>query len=470
MPGPIWKVKPPLDVPIAGVWLGPGAFKATDGVWLGTLAENVASKTPNVWVTTGKEQVVGLFGKRGSGKSFTLGTLLEGLALKSDAPHVARASRRKAALLFDPLDIYWTTRFPVTSSANAEVRGHFDLAKAWKLAGLEFDVEAWVPGESSKRPSDPAWFKPLTIAVSDLGVDEWSALLDVSVISDPMGQALVELITLVSDTGYSGTGGKEVPPLKAYGLPDLAKAAESTNATSTFHAETLRALRQRLSSLHATGLFGAIGHAIGAILRPGCLSVIMLARLPAAYRAAIVGVLTRQLMEQRAAVAFAEKRLVLDPSLQPAERMILEAVVESGVPRTVVALDEAQTFLAPGGGSPTRDVFIRLVKEGRNFGLSVIVATQQPAAIDRRILSQIETFVAHQLVTSADIDAVVANLKSAIPDVIEFGNLALSFADMLRMLSPGQCIVSAADMNTTLRRSVAVNVRPRATVHGGIEL
>ena len=36
-------------------------------------------------------------------------------------------------------------------------------------------------------------------------------------------------------------------------------------------------------------------------------------------------------------------------------------------------------------------------------------------------------------------------------------------------LPPGYCMVSAADVNTTVRRAMVAAVRPRATVHGGIE-
>ena len=39
-----------------------------------------------------------------------------------------------------------------------------------------------------------------------------------------------------------------------------------------------------------------------------------------------------------------------------------------------------------------------------------------------------------------------------------------------RRLAPGTCLVSAADINVPIRRSLVACVRPRATVHGGIEL
>jgi len=176
------------------------------------------------------------------------------------------------------------------------------------------------------------------------------------------------------------------------------------------------------------------------------------------------------LADNRGRVAFAEKRLALDPTLSQEDRQQLQQTIDTGVPRTIVALDEAQTFLAPGVAGSAREVFVRLVKEGRNMGLSAILATQQPSAIDQRVLSQVETFISHQLVTDPDIRAVRDNLKSSLPDGVEFGKQQLDPSGLLRTLSSGQCLVSSADMNSNIRRSFVMSVRPRATVHGGIEL
>src|SRR5262245_57402933 len=145
MAGPVWKIKPPLESPSAGLWIGPGAHKPKDGIWLGSVAELTQGRTPHVWLSTAKEQVAAVVGKRGSGKSFTLGVFAEGMALSSGAEHVSRQSRPRAVLLFDPLDVYWTTRFAIGPSANDEAQRHYELADAAKLTGLTFDVEAWVP-------------------------------------------------------------------------------------------------------------------------------------------------------------------------------------------------------------------------------------------------------------------------------------------------------------------------------------
>jgi uncharacterized protein len=470
MTGPLWKIKPPLDIPSGGVWLGPGHQSAADGLWLGTLAELSGGKLSRIWLSTGKEQVVAVVGKRGSGKSFTLGVIAEGLALTTSNPQIAKHSRSRAALLFDPLDVYWTTRYPIGPSDNAEAARHFELAEASKLTGLSFNVEAWLPGTTSARPSDPSWFRPLHLPVPLLGLDEWELLIDVNTLTDPMGQALADTLNAVRATGYHRRG-QFIAAQSVFDLTHLVDAAGSDELTGAYQDQTLRAIRQRLTSLQTTGLFNATGTPVGSLLAPGQLTVILLGRLPQSYRSAVVGVLTRMLLEDRANVAFAEKRLALDPSLTPEEREALERIVQSGAPRTVVALDEAQTFLAPGVGGPAKEVFIRLVKEGRNVGLSALLATQQPSALDQRVLSQVETFISHQLVTEPDIRAVRENLKSSVPDGIDFGPQQFDdISGLLRRLSPGQCLISSADMNSNVRRSIVVAIRPRATVHGGIEL
>src|SRR5207249_4498959 len=139
-------------------------------------------------------------------------------------------------------------------------------------------------------------------------------------------------------------------------------------------------------------------------------------------------------------------------------------------PRTDCNPGVAVSFPPPSPANPSRALFIRLVKEGRNMGLSAVLATQQPSALDQRVLSQVETFIAHQLVTEADIRAVRDNLKSELPDSIQYGSRQMDFPALLRQVPPGVCVVSAADMNTNIRRASVVQVRPRATVHGGIEL
>lgn len=469
MGGPLWKLKPQFEGGVQPIRIGPAAQGKGDGLWFGQLAELVTGNPPPIWISTAKEQVIAIVGKRGSGKSFTLGVLCEGLTLEAMPSNVGLQTKPRAVLLFDPLDIYWTTRLSVGESTNAEAQKHFKLASSAHLDGLKCDVEAWIPGTKNRRSTDPDWFSTLQLPVGALGLEEWELLLGISVLSDPMGQALVDALRLVTESGYL-KGGNHVAAKKVFGIQSIVDAIQAEEIAGVYHAETLRALRQRLGSLASTDLFAEAGTNIHQLLAPGRLTVILLERLPQSYRSAVIAVLTKMVVDNRSVAAFIEKRLALDNSLSAEARKELEDNPAGSVPHVVIALDEAQTVLAPGTGGPAKDVFVRLVKEGRNLGLTVALATQQPSAMDQKVLSQVETFVAHQLVTEADIRAVRDNLKSSLPDKIEFGKIEMDFPTLLRSLGPGQCVVSAADSNLKLKRTFVMNVRPRATVHGGIEL
>lgn len=75
--------------------------------------------------------------------------------------------------------------------------------------------------------------------------------------------------------------------------------------------------------------------------------------------------------------------------------------------------------------------FERIAKEGRKYGVSLIVITQRPSEVNRTVLSQSNNFIAMRL-TNADDQNVV---KKLMPDSI--GN----FADLLPILDIGESIV-----------------------------
>ena len=52
-----------------------------------------------------------------------------------------------------------------------------------------------------------------------------------------------------------------------------------------------------------------------------------------------------------------------------------------------LVIDEAHNFCPSGRSTLSKEILIRWAKEGRQPGLSLLVASQQPAAIDREILT-----------------------------------------------------------------------------------
>ena len=104
--------------------------------------------------------------------------------------------------------------------------------------------------------------------------------------------------------------------------------------------------------------------------------------------------------------------------------------------------------------------------EGRNFGLSLWLATQRPkGAISDAAISQIDTFIVHRLSVAEDIRAVCGMLQSREPEKIRLEGRDLDVAGLIRSLDVGQAVFSSA--TSTAYRLVVGEIRPRLVAHGG---
>ena len=464
-----WSVKPRIEGTGELVLLGDSDGTARPHVYIGSLAEDADKRNISIGLALAKEQVVAVCGKRGSGKSFTLGAIAEAFAVRGEGGALGIKPQSRAALLLDPLDIYWTTRLPVTDSPNDAISANYKIARQAGLVGLEFDVDVFLPGRRFQREGDPDWIEPVSVSACDLTENEWEIALGVNMTQEPMGQALFDALQLVR-SGYTSATGSDVEGVCSFDLGQLSDAVEARELDGVYHRETSRALRQRIRSLNNLGVISGAGTPLTDLLKPGRLSVLLLNRLPDSLRDILSAILVRRIMDSRSRAAFGEKRLNLDSSLSAEEVESLAKAVSNEVPKTTILLDEAQNFLDPSGRSISKDVFIKLVKEGRNSGISFFLATQQPAAVDKRILSQVETFITHQLVTEADLTSLEANLKSASFETAVRVRQNFTIRGLIRSLSSGECLISAADSTLPNNRTVLVGVRPRATMHGGVEL
>jgi len=117
---------------------------------------------------------------------------------------------------------------------------------------------------------------------------------------------------------------------------------------------------------------------------------------------------------------------ILDLSLVPADvlhiviavvaRIVFEATQryrklnDKELP-TVLVLEEAHTFVKRGGDeesdSPTpiqmcRQTFERIAREGRKFGLGLVLSSQRPSELSPTVLAQCNTFLLHRIVNDRD--------------------------------------------------------------------
>lgn len=103
----------------------------------------------------------------------------------------------------------------------------------------------------------------------------------------------------------------------------------------------------------------------------------------------------------------------------------------------VLVLEEAHNYARPArvdeqaGQTLSRLAFERIAKEGRKFGLSLIIASQRPSEISQTIISQCANFISHRLQNPDDID----HFRRIIP------MQARRLLDQVTILASGEAIV-----------------------------
>ncbi|MEW6215142.1 MAG: ATP-binding protein [Nitrospirota bacterium] len=456
-------------------------------VFVGRLAE--AGQLVQVDFDLYLPHVVAIFGKRGSGKSYTLGSFLEGLCTKEAETSVSTISKTNTALLFDTLGIFQWVDVPLTLNSSQKILQEQALVqRGWDIRSEPLDVQIWTPRGTS---SSSRKYKEFTINCADFTASDWGYLFGLDILQDRMGQLLNDVYEKVVNEGWSD-GSSTYSPKTRYAIEDLMECIEKdTELVANYHSETRRAVLQQLSVYWRNPLFqpkrkiptalkwlvekGEVseqdlkayesleGTSLTSLLKPGQLSILLLHKMSDELRFVIIVSLIRKIMQGRIDTSEMEKNLLILPNLTDEERKTIQEKINQGIPRTWIVADEAQNFLPSERKTTATDVLIRLVREGRNFGLSFMLTTQQPSAIDQRILAQVDTLIAHKLTVQGDIEYIRRNLKSGLPEEIKYGNNTLSFDDLLRLLDVGQAIVS----NTEADRTFIMDVRPRISVHGG---
>lgn len=68
----------------------------------------------------------------------------------------------------------------------------------------------------------------------------------------------------------------------------------------------------------------------------------------------------------------------------------------------LIALEEAHTFLKEGGSSPAHRTVAKVAKEGRKYGVGVMVVSQRPHEVDKTVLSQCGTLISLRVTNPSD--------------------------------------------------------------------
>lgn len=371
-------------------------------------------------VRCNKSQRILICGKTGTGKSYTLGVLIEELMYLS----------KDIVLLIDPQGIFWTM------SQENQVETEIRELWAYDRPPRGFKVNLMVPGDPVERYGGyeivqkmerrGIQIQGLRLNPSDLSPEMWCDLFDLDI------NELIGILMFKAVRQCSKRMGRD------FFIDDI--AAEVSNMTAL--DKTKEAVLRKLEMAKDWQIFEEEQYReIWEILRPDAINVIDLSVISQGrygLRNLVVGVVGEFIFRKR---TIARRREALG--------------LDTDMPKIWLAIDEAHNFCPSGKSTLSKEILIRWAKEGRQPGLSLIVASQQPAAIDSEILTQCGIRIVHRITSRDDLKAVDALSQDFLGDELQFKIRKLNGA--------GQILIIDDEGESVL----PLQVRPRQSLHGG---
>lgn len=372
------------------------------------------------YLDASRSRAVLVCGKRGSGKSYTLGVIVEELL----------DSGNTLVIIVDPMGIYYPMAQP-----NHE---HERLLWDWGLSAKGVPILLLVPGDPESlyggrevieaMKERGVRFRQFHVNPADLSPDAWCELFNLS-ISDVMGIALFRAVQHLGRRRQ-----------KRFFIPDIIDAIEGDGLVQD---RTRQALLNRLEMAQDWGIFSSRYQELWEVFDPQSANIVDLSTLdpgPRGRRNLIVDVLARDIFRRRSIARRKE-----------------ELGLVSELPRVWVLIDEAHQFVPSGKATLAKEALIRWTKEGRQPGLSLVVASQQPSAIDAEVITQCDVIVAQKLTNRVDIQAV-----NALSQDYMGGELKTYIRKLNRR---GEAVL----VDDEQEQVVMVQIRPRKSYHGGGE-
>lgn len=423
--------------------LGQSNIENSDEGWDLSIGRAVSKENKEVELDSLSPHVIFVCGARGSGKSYTLGVIAEELA---------QTNSDIAAVIIDPIGVFWSMKYP-----NREERE----IKLLKERGLEPEktenLQVFIPaGYKSKVPKETFdtvfSFKP-----SNLKTEDWCLTFGIDRYS-PQG-LLLERATEKIKNGYTRKlgdklegGNRDVPPNEDFSIDDMLECInhdrELISKEKGFSGSTRRALTSRLTASKDWGIFGS-EKKLSDLIKPGKISVIDISFLQKNIGSLVLGIFARKILSERKIAA--REEAVRDMTGD-------EDRSSDSIPPTWLMIDEAHSFAPTSGNTAATDPLIEFVKQGRRPGLSAVLSTQQPSALNSKIISQLDILISHRLTFKNDIKEVQKRTPTTLPD-------DLKRPASLNSLPEGTAII--ADEETAL--AFVASIRPRFSQHEGRE-
>ncbi len=390
----------------------------------------VTSLANNLYLDVSRSHIVFICGKRGGGKSYTMGVIAEGIAtLEPDI------SQNLSAIFLDTMGIYWTMKYP----------NHKDeiLLKEWGLESRGLDVQIFTPVGYFKEYREkgiPTDF-PFSIRPAELSPTDWMMSFKLKP-ADPVSVLIEAAITEVK---------KEK---KNYAINDLIKQIKEDKNSEP---HVIQAAVNHFKSAKTWGVFSQEGTLFKDLVIGGKVTVIDVscyATVPNGWeiKSLVIGLVAQKLFIDRMVARKNEEF----KAIQSAEHYFREVETSEQKPMVWLIIDEAHEFLPNKGNTSATDALVTILREGRQPGISLILATQQPGKIHTDVMTQSDIIISHRITAKLDVDALGMLTQSYMRE-----GLGKQFATLPRLRG------SSVILDDQNERLYQVRIRPRFTWHGG---
>ncbi|MFH2019792.1 MAG: DUF87 domain-containing protein [archaeon] len=391
----------------------------------------VTSLSNKVYLDVTRSHVVFVCGKRGGGKSFTMGVIAEGV---SDLAEEIKDNI--SVVILDTMGIYWTMKYP-----NQKER---DLLEEWDIKPKSLDVTIFTPKghfKEFKEKGIPTDY-PFSIKPSELDIEDWEMTLGLDMNSEE-GILVERIITGLNAKGVS------------FSIEEIMQGVEKDEKSSQRAKDSAA---NKFNSAKEWGLFDKEGTPFSDLVRGGRVSILdvsIYATMPRGWdiKALVIGLVSKKLFAQRMVSRRDEEFKTVHETIH---YFAEEEEKKMEYPMVWLVIDEAHEFLPVEGKTAASAPLITILREGRQPGISLILATQQPGKIHTDVMTQSDVIISHMITAKPDIDALGMLMQSYMRKGLD------KYLDDLPR-EKGAALV----LDDNNERMYQIRVRPRFTWHGG---
>ena len=384
-----------------------------------------------IYLDVAGAHVVFVCGKRGSGKSYTLGTIAEGFHLLDEV-----TKKNLSVIILDTMGIYWTMKYP----------NHQDklLLEEWGLKPESIPIKIFTPEKyyleykKSGIPTDA----PFTLSPTEIDSDDWCNAFRVDKFSQE-GILISDIILEIQ---------KSMPKYKIQDIIDAIK--KDPDAPQSLKESVVSMFKMA----NNWGVFSEHGTQLSELSRGGQISVLDVscyATMPGGWdiKALMVGLIGQRLFVNRME---ARKDEEFESVTSATNFFSTEKPQTQDMPLVWLIIDEAHEFLPNQGKVASTNALVTILREGRQPGISLILATQQPGKIHTDVMTQSDVVLSHRITAKIDVDALGLLMQSYMRTGL-VGEL-----DKLPRVQGSAVLFD--DQN---EKMYPMRVKPRFTWHGG---